>query len=287
MDLVYTYVNCNDEKWKENRIQNKELYYNPKINNIDSNILERFQDNNEIIYSIKNILKFLPWIRNIFIVTFDQIPDIIDEKIKIIDHKDIIPGIYLPTFNSHVIEIYLHKIPNLSDVFLYFNDDMIISKFMNKEDFIKDNKVAIFLDECNSKIGTAKVNEISYRSAWKNSNKWLDKNFKIERRKKHCHAPIVVNKKIMEEIFNMMIEEIELFSINKFRAINDYNIICSIYPYYALYKDDAFISNKKCICFYENESEKSLNDKINNIHLHDFLCINSYYKLLFDKLEEI
>ncbi|WP_352074796.1 hypothetical protein [Escherichia coli] len=47
-----------------------------------------------------------------YIITDNQTPEWIDlySNVTIIDHRDIIPKEYLPTFNSHVIEAYLHKI---------------------------------------------------------------------------------------------------------------------------------------------------------------------------------
>lgn len=59
-----------------------------------------------------SLKKFAPWIRNIFIITDDQVPNLNNfDNIVIIDHKEIINKEYLPTFNSHVIEAHLHKIP--------------------------------------------------------------------------------------------------------------------------------------------------------------------------------
>ena len=44
----------------------------------------------------------------------------------------VIKGVYipeeiLPTFNSHAIELHMHKIKGLSEHFVYFNDDMILN----------------------------------------------------------------------------------------------------------------------------------------------------------------
>lgn len=51
------------------------------------------------------------------------------------DHREIIDHDYLPTFNSHVIEANLHKIPNLSEHFIYFNDDVFVAKPLQKAIF--------------------------------------------------------------------------------------------------------------------------------------------------------
>lgn len=278
MDIVYTYVNSSDINWQEKYKINKLLYFNESINNIDSNTNNRFQDNGELKYSIRSVEKYLKFVRNIYIVTDNQIPYFLNNnsKIKIIDHKDIIPNEYLPTFNSHVIELYLHKIPNLSSPFMYLNDDIIFTKELTIDDFIYNyKKFYVFLDPKNyTKKGIPITTEYAFRSAWKNSNKWLDDNFKIENRLKMQHAPMIIFKNIIydlfsyESLYNKIIET----SKNKFRSINDINLLCSIYIYYCLYLNKA-INNTHIIC------KSIFSDIINDdIQLYNILtnCENDY-----------
>lgn len=42
------------------------------------------------------------------------------------NHADYIPAGYLPTFHSNTIELNFHRIPNLSEHFVLFNDDMFL-----------------------------------------------------------------------------------------------------------------------------------------------------------------
>ena len=63
------------------------------------------------------------------------------------NHTDYIPEKFLPVFNSSLIEIYLHKIPDLADQFVYFNDDFFIINHLPKERFFRDglpNDIAAF-----------------------------------------------------------------------------------------------------------------------------------------------
>jgi hypothetical protein len=46
--------------------------------------------------------------------------------ISIVDHRDIVPAEFLPTFNSVTLELFIHRIPNLSEHFVYANDDMFV-----------------------------------------------------------------------------------------------------------------------------------------------------------------
>ena len=57
------------------------------------------------------------------------------DGIKVITHEEIFENKeHLPTFNPDAIELYLHRIPGLSDKFLYLNDDMFIGNNLHKED---------------------------------------------------------------------------------------------------------------------------------------------------------
>ena len=49
-----------------------------------------------------------------------------DCRISLVRHEDIISLEYLPTFNSHVIGSCLHRIPGLSEHYIYFNDDVLL-----------------------------------------------------------------------------------------------------------------------------------------------------------------
>ncbi len=135
IDLVYLWVDGNDPKWLEKR----QKYLTKKID-----VSGRYEDNEELKYSLRSIERNLPWIRKIFIVTDNQVPRFIDvnhPKIRIVDHTEIIPEKILPTFNSAVIEYFIYKIPDLSEKFLLANDDFFINKrvspdfFFNTEGF--------------------------------------------------------------------------------------------------------------------------------------------------------
>jgi len=145
IDIVYTWVDGLDPQF----IQKKNRYMNNNM--IEDNPNIRFESLNEIYYSIKSVLKYVQWINKIYIVTDNQIPELDAEiyatgKIEIIDHTDIIPSEYLPSFYSDVIESYLHNIPGLSEIFLYNNDDLFFLDYIEPSDIInfengKDNLI--------------------------------------------------------------------------------------------------------------------------------------------------
>lgn len=145
VDIVYLWCNANDPKWREKK--NNELQKYGKSLDKDSIDECRFIENDELKYSLRSLEKYAPWINNIFIVTDGQIPSWLDTsnpRIHIVDHKDILPQEDLPTFNASAIEAAIHKIPNLSEHFLFANDDMFFGNYVTKEFFFNRNGLPIF-----------------------------------------------------------------------------------------------------------------------------------------------
>ncbi len=141
IDAVITWVNGNDELHKAKM---RPYLKDSKLLDND-NFRTRFDQVDEVKFVVDSILKFAPYIRNIFIVTDNQIPNFFKktnrdkkyEKVQIIDHKIIFKGFetHLPTFNCLPIETMLTNIPKLSEHFIYFNDDLFLIKETKPLDF--------------------------------------------------------------------------------------------------------------------------------------------------------
>lgn len=134
IDLVYLWVNGNDPQWLAKRNACIGKTEEKSAVNCDG----RYADNDELKYSLRSIEKYAPWLRRIFIVTDNQVPvwlDTSNAKVRIVDHKEIMPDVCLPCFNSAVIEHFLYKIPGLAEHFIYANDDMFINKPVTPETF--------------------------------------------------------------------------------------------------------------------------------------------------------
>lgn len=135
IDFVITWVDGNDPVW----LQEKEQYADKKdINNNKC----RYRDMETLKYWFRAVEKYTPWVNNIYFITYGHLPkwlNLKNEKLKIIKHTDYIPQKYLPTYNSNVIELNIHRIKELSENFVLFNDDIFITKKMSKTDFFKKN----------------------------------------------------------------------------------------------------------------------------------------------------
>lgn len=152
IDVVITWVDGDNPTLKQKRDRYK------KTEDVASDAISstRFASNNEIYYNIASILKYVPFCRHIYVVTDQQQPEFIDEffdqnicakdKIRIIDHKDIFSGYeqFLPTFNTRSIETMLWNISELSNYFIYMNDDFFFNQLAIIEDFIDDENIVIY-----------------------------------------------------------------------------------------------------------------------------------------------
>ncbi|XP_041071967.1 N-acetylglucosamine-1-phosphotransferase subunits alpha/beta isoform X3 [Carcharodon carcharias] len=99
----------------------------------------RFEDNEELRYSLRSVERYAPWIRHVFIVTNGQIPswlNLDNPRVTIVTHQEIFRNVsHLPTFSSPAIETHLHRIPGLSQKFIYLNDDVMFGKEVWPDDF--------------------------------------------------------------------------------------------------------------------------------------------------------
>ncbi|MEI8171256.1 MAG: Stealth CR1 domain-containing protein [Rhodoferax sp.] len=128
VDIVYLWVDGNDPCWRLKR----QLAYEKlsakqrKTMAVYSNVEGRFRDNDELRYSLRALERYFPAHGHIYIVTDSQAPAWLHahQQLTVIDHRDLIPAASLPTFDSGHIESYIHRIPNLSERFFYFNDDV-------------------------------------------------------------------------------------------------------------------------------------------------------------------
>ncbi|XP_076548171.1 N-acetylglucosamine-1-phosphate transferase subunits alpha and beta isoform X1 [Osmia lignaria lignaria] len=133
IDVVYTWVNGSDPVFLKNLKKHVPIM---DVNTAPS----RFNDKDELRYSLRSLEMYAPWVRHVYIVTNGQIPSWLDmdnPRLTLVTHEDIfLNKSDLPTFSSPAIENHIHRIPGISDKFLYFNDDVMLGAEVWPEDFI-------------------------------------------------------------------------------------------------------------------------------------------------------
>ncbi|MFT8882772.1 MAG: stealth conserved region 3 domain-containing protein [Liquorilactobacillus hordei] len=136
IDFVVLWVDDRDYKW-----QLEKQKFQKKYGVDNSNAINRYRDWDNMKYWFRSVEKFAPWVRKIHFVTYGHLPKFLNidaPKLHIVKHEDFIDKKYLPLFNSCAIEINIHKIPGLSDKFVYFNDDMFLLQPVKPTDFFRN-----------------------------------------------------------------------------------------------------------------------------------------------------
>lgn len=133
IDFVLIWVDDSDPVWQA------DFKSYSKIEFGDSREV-RYRDWGTLKYWFRGVEKYAPWVHKVFFITCGHVPEWLNlenPKLRFVKHSEYIPEQWLPTFNSHTIELNLHRIEDLSEHFVYFNDDtFLINSIPEKRFFI-------------------------------------------------------------------------------------------------------------------------------------------------------
>lgn len=157
IDIVVPWVDGDDPQWLAEKRR-----YTPNAGNDDN--INRYRDWGLLPYWFRSVEKYAPWVRKIHFITWGHIPAWLNTenpKLNTVKHSDYIPEKYLPVFSSHPIELNMHRINDLSDTFIYFNDDFFFSDFCKPEDFFVDGKPVDIAMEIPFKFMSGNIDHIA------------------------------------------------------------------------------------------------------------------------------
>jgi len=135
IDFVIPWVDGNDHEWQAEKAK-----YSTNKNSEAGDY--RYRDMGLLPYWFRGVEKFAPWVNKIHFITCGHLPKWMNTshpKLNIVKHADYIPQEYLPTFNSNTIILNFHRISNLSENFVFFNDDMFLIDKVKTSDFFVNN----------------------------------------------------------------------------------------------------------------------------------------------------
>ena len=144
IDFVIMWVDGSDPKW----LEEKNKYSTKKVNIDDA--INRYRDMGTLKYWFRAVEKYTPWVNKIHFITWGHVPDWLDinnPKLNIVKHEDYIPKQYLPTFSANPIELNLHRIKELEEKFVLFNDDVFIMNPLKPKYFFKNGLPCDFWKE--------------------------------------------------------------------------------------------------------------------------------------------
>lgn len=237
IDIVYTWVDSADPEWQAARI---EWAKRQKIELQAAGNDERYVNRDELKYSLRSVWLYAPFVRHIYIVTAGHHPDWADTangKVFVVAHEDIFPDkTDLPTFNSHAIEACLHRIPGLSEHFLYFNDDVFLGRetsvdtYFTKAGLMKSRlSPSGFTTVTRPDLSAIPTDWASYNAA-----QLMLQDFGILFDRRVKHVPMPLKRSLLAEIESRYSQAVARTRSARFRSPEDLSVPSMLAHYYGI-----------------------------------------------------
>lgn len=250
VDFVIPWVDDRDKNW----IIEKNKYSGEQDGPIDATDA-RYRDWDILKYWFRGVEKYAPWVNKVYFVTCGQTPEwmnVDNKKLVLVNHKDYMPEKYLPTFSANPIELNFHRIKDLSQHFVYFNDDMFLTSEVSQKDFFKNglpcdmavedpltpNVRHVFNDILvndlillNERFDRREVLKKNWKKFYLVKDKrafMMNWSFFLWRRHdffglEYSHLPAPYLKSVFEQVWSENEQLLDEVCQNKFRSINDVN----------------------------------------------------------------
>lgn len=308
IDFVLPWVDGNNHEWQQIR----EKYIPKQLNDRDTTSSARFRDMETLKYTLRAIEQNCPWYNKIYLITKGYAPDWLNTehpKIEIIREDELfIDKSHLPVFNSVSIEMNLVNLSQLSEKFVYMNDDFIIYNRIESSRFFKEGKPVDFFSH-NPIPRNSLYELLKGRDSWIHSinnvltlynkkfapitldNRYLfDKSYSIVDKInnfifkyllmritwiKHWHHPQPMLKQTLQEVYKEFGTEMMQSSQNRFRSKSDLNQY--MYRYWQLLTENFYPYKYNDDLIANLDSLKILHKMIATLKKHpeiNFVCFN-------------
>ncbi|MEU1080182.1 stealth family protein [Streptomyces sp. NPDC005908] len=250
IDVVYTWVDDSDPRWRAGRDAARERLTGVTgggLHELAAND-SRYTSRDELRHSLRSIHQYAPWVRNIFLVTAGQAPSWLSTDfpgLRVVDHREIFTDpAALPTFNSHAIESQLHHIPELAEHFLYLNDDVFFARPVQPGQFFHANGLTKFFpSKALIPSGRASTGDQPVNAAGKNSRGLVAQHFGTVISQKMKHTPHALRRSVLEEIEQVYAKAHRVTQHSRFRSPHDVPIASSLHHYYAYHSARATVGD--------------------------------------------
>ncbi len=238
VDVVYTWVDGSDPEWLlrkaaaleaagESAASLHALATNPS----------RFASRDELRYSMRSLDMYADWVRHVYLVTDDQVPEWLDTsnpRLTVVSHRELFGDRgRLPTFNSHAIETQLHHIEGLSEQYLYLNDDVFFGRPVTAGHFFLANGLSTFqLSKAKIGLGAPASEDAPVMSAAKRNRDLLAEAFDVTITNKFWHVPHALRRSVMADMEQRFAPAFTATSRAQFRSADDLSVSASLAHYF-------------------------------------------------------
>ncbi|NQX27922.1 stealth conserved region 3 domain-containing protein [Microbacteriaceae bacterium VKM Ac-2854] len=276
VDIVFSWVDGTDIDFQRARAARMASYVVGEGDDAPA----RYRQIDELKYALRSVYMYAPWVRHIYIVTDSPRPRWLAEHpdVTVVRSEDHFRDLaVLPTHNSHAVESQLHRIPGLSEHFLYSNDDMFFGRDVDPNVFFSPGGVTKFI-EATTRIGMGDSN--SARSGFENAARvnraLLRERFGAVTTRHLEHAATPLRKSVMSELEQEFEPEFRATAAARFRSATDISVTNSLYHYYALMTGRAVVQENSSVKYVDttmNQGLKDMRELLKN-RAFDFFCLN-------------
>ncbi len=243
VDIVYTWVDGADPAWNQARERRLAEVAGTALTR-EASGRARFLSRDELKYSMRSVHLFAPWVRRIHLVTAGQVPEWLDTDhpdVTVVDHREILPAGALPTFNSHAIESALHRVPDLSEHFVYLNDDVFLARPTRPEAFFSPAGLfASFFSPTTVGLDDQPEAAPFVKAAW-NNRRLLEEAFGVVTTHHLAHTPHPHRVSVLTEIDERFADAITATAHAPFRSETDVSLLSSLAQHYGLLTGTSYV----------------------------------------------
>jgi hypothetical protein len=278
IDVVYTWVDGDDPEWNAAR----------RARGGDALRAEaagqaRFRSREELRHSMRSVHLFAPWVRTIHLVTAGQRPDWLAEhpRVRVVDHRDILPPEALPTFNSQAIETSLHKVPGLAEHFVYLNDDVFLGRATRPELFFSPGgDFAAFVGD--GVVGLPGTADKPFLHAAATNRALLEEAFGVAVTQVMAHSPHPHRVSVLAEVEARFADAVGRTARSPFRADTDVSMLSSLAQHYGLITGTAYAAAAEHA--FVDLSNARIERHLRQLRARDrdFFCIGDHHEYAVD-----
>jgi hypothetical protein len=270
IDAVYTWVDAADPAWQELFAR----YVDPSGFDPD-----RFAQSDELRYSLRSLDVFAPWIRRIHILSNCAPPSWFrpSERVVWLDHADVIDSEVLPLFNSGAIESFLHRIPGLSEHFVYLNDDFVLWDSVTPGTFFtRDGRTIAHLQPSGLVPYFEQLTKADLAVPWQwsrvNSARLFEQRYGVYPTRIHQHVPYALRRSVMEELEREFPAEIAALRSARVRDRASMSFVGFLYHHYAQLDGRAVVESADyAMVVARTYRQKRLRQRLASVR---FVCLN-------------
>lgn len=256
IDLVYTWVDGNDPSWQADKLKYQQALADNPLATQRSAHAACYRSRDELLYSLRSVAAYAPFVNRIHIVTAGQTPSWLDTThpgINLVSHQDIFTDqSLLPTFSANAIESQLHHIAGLSEHFLYLNDDVFFGRQASPLDYFEqDGRPVFYQSELEVADSLPQKSDTGYEWGIKNARELLRQDFALPAVKKLLHAPLVLRKSLLEKLEKRYPSATQATAANRFRQMTDVGLVYALFPYAATLQGEGVMRDPRA-CGYQN-----------------------------------